>query len=210
MVIAQRSRGVEARQGLLPIAEAMGLSVELAAEKIFELACRGILDAAQKMVDAINDKPVYTVHELYEGSKIEPKQILLMGGPAPQFGEKLSDLFDGEVTVVPHWDVANAIGCALARTTSELTLFADTARQVLSVPGEQYSSTISSHFSLEDARQMAHELLREKAVRRGARRDHVQTEIIEESAFNMLRGFQTVGKNIRVKAQIKPGLIEME
>ena len=200
----------KARQGLLPIAEAMGLSVELAAEKIFELACRGILDAAQKMVDAINDKPVYTVHELYEGSKIEPKQILLMGGPAPQFGEKLSDLFDGEVTVVPHWDVANAIGCALARTTSELTLFADTARQVLSVPGEQYSSTISSHFSLEDARQMAHELLREKAVRRGARRDHVQTEIIEESAFNMIRGFQTVGKNIRVKAQIKPGLIEME
>jgi N-methylhydantoinase A len=200
----------KARQGLLPISEAIGMPVEQAAEKIFEAACKHILDAADKMVDAINDKPVYTVHELYEGSKIEPRQILVMGGPAPQFGEKLSTMFPGEVTVVPHWDVANAIGCALARTTSELTLFADTARQVISVPGEQYSSSISSHFGLEDARQMAHALLREKAIRRGANKDKIQTEIIEESEFNMIRGFQAIGKNIRVKAQIKPGLIDFD
>ncbi|MEJ2155703.1 MAG: hydantoinase/oxoprolinase family protein [Desulfobacteraceae bacterium] len=200
----------KAHQGLAPIAGELGLSVEQTAGKIFASACRRILDAAQSMVDAINDKPVYTVHELYEGSKIEPAHLLVMGGPAPQFGEKLATMFHGEVTVVPHWDVANAIGCALARTTSELTLFADTARQVISVPGEQYSCSISSHFELEDARQIAHELLRERAIRQGARNNRIQTEIIEESEFNMIRGFHTVGKNIRIKAQIKPGLIEFD
>ena len=198
----------KAREGLSPIADALGLSVEQAAEKIFESACQSILDAAEKMVESINSKPVYTVHEVWKGSKISPDQLMVLGGPAPQFGEKLSSMFHGAVTVVPHWDVANAIGCALARTTSELTLFADTAQQVLSVPGEHYNSSISSHFGLEDARQVAHELLREKALRRGAGEKQVQSEITEESEFNMIRGFHTVGKNIRVQAQIKPGLID--
>jgi hypothetical protein len=117
-------------------------------------------------------------------------------------------MFSGRVRVVPHWQVANAIGCALARTTTELTLFADTAEKIITVPGEQYSGDISSHFELEDARQIALELLREKALGRGAAAGQLKTEIIEESEFNMIRGFRTIGKNIRVKAQIKPGLIE--
>jgi len=111
--------------------------------------------------------------------------------------------------VVPHWQVANAIGSALARTTTELTLFADTAQRIVTVPGEHYSTNISSHFELEDARQLAFELLREKALRRGASADDLQGEVIEESAFNMIRGFHTIGKNIRVRVQVKPGLIEL-
>ena len=31
------------------------------------------------------------------------------------------------------------------------------------------------------------------------------TEIVEESSFNMIDGYRS-GKNIRIKAQIKPGL----
>jgi hypothetical protein len=32
-------------------------------------------------------------------------------------------------------------------------------------------------------------------------------EITEDLQFNMVRGFQTTGKNIRIRAQVKPGLI---
>ena len=39
-------------------------------------------------------------------------------------------------------------------------------------------------------------------------KEDVEAEIVEESSFNMIRGYFTSGKNIRVKAQIKPGLIE--
>jgi hypothetical protein len=31
--------------------------------------------------------------------------------------------------------------------------------------------------------------------------------LLEEHEFNMVRGFSTVGRSIRVRAQIKPGLI---
>jgi len=32
-------------------------------------------------------------------------------------------------------------------------------------------------------------------------------EVLEALQFNMVRGFNTTGKNIRVKVQVKPGLI---
>ncbi len=41
----------------------------------------------------------------------------------------------------------------------------------------------------------------------GADTDDLDMEVIEDQQFNMVRGFYTAGKNIRVKVQIKPGLI---
>jgi N-methylhydantoinase A/oxoprolinase/acetone carboxylase beta subunit len=193
--------------GIAPLAQSLGLSVEETAARIFDQACDQILSAAHEMIDRINDKPVYTVHELMEGARIRPQEMMIMGGPAQQFARRLTRLFEGKVSVVPHFQVANAIGCALARTTSEVVVYADTAQQSAISPGEHISQNIDSEFGLSDAREMAFRLLREKALRRGANPKYLQMEVIEESAFNMIRGFRTVGKNIRVRAQIKPGLI---
>jgi hypothetical protein len=195
------------RTGLEPVARALGQTVDQAANLIFATACRTILDGAAAMIDAINSKPVYTVHELWEGSRIKPEHLLLLGGPAPQFAEQLRTMFDGEVRVVPNHQVANAIGCALARTTCEITLFVDTAQGMATAPGESFNRKISPNFSLADARVMANDLLRQKAIKRGATPDELLTEILEESQFNMIRGFQTIGRNIRVRMQLKPGLI---
>jgi N-methylhydantoinase A len=196
--------------GLEPVAQALGLPLEQAAQNIFETACRQILDSAGQMIDAVNSKPVYTVHELWTGSTIKPDHLLILGGPAPQFAKQIETMFPGSVQVVPHWQVANAIGCALARTTSEVTLFADTAQGLATAPGERFSHDIGQDFSLDDARKMALELLHGKAVRRGANPDQLDTEVLEACQFNMIRGFKTIGKNIRVRVQVKPGLIKME
>jgi N-methylhydantoinase A len=195
-------------QGLTPIAQAMGLSLEEAATRIVEQACRQILDAAAEMVERINSKPVYTVHELWEGSEIRPSHLMVLGGPAVEFAEQFKTQFHGSVAVVPHCQVANAIGCALARTTSEINLFVDTAQQLAVASGELFNGDIPSAFTLEDAKALALKLLREKAVRRGANPDYLDLEVVEAYQFNMIRGFHTIGKNIRVRAQIKPGLIQ--
>ena len=42
----------------------------------------------------------------------------------------------------------------------------------------------------------------------GAHPDSLESEIIEEYQFNMIRGFRTIGKNIRIRVQIKPGIIQ--
>ena len=200
----------QARAGLVPVAEALGLSVEEAAEKIFTAACQAIVDAAGAMIDKINSQPVYTVHELWEGSQIKISHILVLGGPAVQFASRLQAMFAGEVSVVPHHHVANAIGCALARTTCEVILFADTDQRQATSPSENFSQKIPYNFTLADARAMTEELLRKKAILRGANPNDMQTEVLEQSQFNMVRGFSTVGKNMRVRMQVKPGLIKQK
>jgi N-methylhydantoinase A len=199
-----------ARDGLEPLAKGLGLSVDETAEQILTDTCRRILAHADDMVEAINAKPVYTVHELWQGSSITPDHLLILGGPARHFAGRLGTMFPGQVQVVPNWQVANAIGCALARTTCEVNLFVDTARRIAVAPVEDFSQTISGSFTLDDARQLALDLLRKKAVLRGASPDRLDTEIMEESVFHMIRGFQTTGRNIRIRAQVKPGLIQPE
>jgi hypothetical protein len=44
-------------------------------------------------------------------------------------------------------------------------------------------------------------------VERGANPDYLEMEVVESQQFNMVRGFNTAGKNIRVRVQVKPGLI---
>jgi N-methylhydantoinase A len=211
-VLGQGGSGdaAQSRRGLEPVARALDLTVDLAAKLIFETACRTILEAAAKMINTINSKPVYTVHELWEGSQIKPNHLLILGGPAPQFASQLQTMFDGKVQVVPNYQVANAIGCALARTTCEVSLFADTSQGKVTAPSEGFSKEVDSSFNLDNARELANDLLRKKAIRRGADPEDLETEVLEENQFNMIRGFRTVGKNIRVRMQLKPGLIRDE
>jgi N-methylhydantoinase A len=206
--LSDRGDKQKATAGLDPLAQTLSLTVSETAEKIFDSACRQILAAAEEMVAGINRKPVYTVHELYQGSRIAPDHILILGGPAQQFALRLATMCDQSVDVVPRWTVANAIGAALARTTCEVALFVDTEQEIAMAPGEDYVENISDDFEMSDAVATAFDLLRKKAGNMGANLDNLETEIIEEQQFNMVRGFHTTGKNMRVRVQVKPGLID--
>jgi len=197
----------KSKNGLNPLAKILGISVEAFAHQIIEVTCKNILSAAQNLIDRINSKPVYTVHELQEGYLVRPKHVLVLGGPAPYFARHLEKLCAYSIRVVPNWQVANAIGAALARTTCEVIFFADTERRVAEAPEENFSQQIDSNYDRTWAQQHAFELLRNKAVDRGANPDFLEMEVVEALQFNMVRGFNTTGKNIRVKVQVKPGLI---
>lgn len=196
------------REGIRPIAQQLGVSLEEASTLIFDEACYKILEAAAVMISDINSKPVYTVHELLEGYQVRPSEILVLGGPAPYFAFRLAALTDFQVHVVPHWHVANAVGAALARSTCEVTLFADTERGIALAPEEGFHRSIPRDFDAKKAKQMAFELLKNKCLAEGASDDdELEMEIVEEAQFNMVRDFYTTGRNIRVKVQVKPGLI---
>lgn len=197
-----------AEEGMRRVGEALGLPLLDAARKVMETMGQAILAHARKAVAEINGKPVYTIHELMEGYQVAPEEILLLGGPAKALAGYLSGCTDKAVRPVPKWGVANAIGAALARTTSEVTLFADTEKGVILIPEENYSKTMDHQYTLADAEEMARDFLAEKVRDAGSRTLEPETEIVESMAFNMVRGFRTTGKNIRVRAQVKPGLIE--
>jgi len=55
------------------------------------------------------------------------------------FSNHLEEISGFNVAVVPGWQVANAIGAALARTTCEVTLLADTSQGIVIAPEEQFN-----------------------------------------------------------------------
>jgi N-methylhydantoinase A/oxoprolinase/acetone carboxylase beta subunit len=193
--------------GLTPLADAMGIPIERLADQVIDIACREMLSAAESLTARINGKPVYTIHELKEGYLVRPRSILVLGGPAPYFAGRLQRLTPMRVQIVPRWQIANAIGAALARTTCEVEFFADTEQRVASAPAENFLQPITGSYNLEAATIQTLDLLRIKALERGANPDYLEMEVVESQQFNMVRGFKTAGRNIRVRAQVKPGLI---
>ena len=195
------------RRGLLPVADQLGVTLENAADRILDLSCQKIILAARKMVEAINSKPVYTVKEMLSGYKVKPVEILALGGPAPFFASRIEKLTGIQTSAVPQWHVANAIGAAMARNTSEVTLLADTERGLAIASEEEFSQRVGRDFGRKDALSLAFDLLRKKCLRAGASESEFDPEVVEDSQFNMVRGFYTAGRNIRIKVQTRPGLI---
>jgi len=195
-------------KGMDSIALLLGISTEKAALNVFDNACESILLAVKEMISRINSKPVYTIHEVMEEYKINPGKILLIGGPAPYFAGRIEELSGCRVGVVPRWNVANAIGAAIARTTCEVALIADTELGFALSAEEGFREKIAADFSMTDAIKTSFRLLTEKAIKRGADESGLEMEVIESFQFNMVKSFYTSGKNIRVRSQIKPGLVQ--
>ncbi len=197
----------KAAAGIQTLADALGRSLEDTARLIYEQFCQAVVGHAQSLVDDINSKPVYTVHEYWEGDQVKPTRILVLGGPADNFAKGIEQASGLKTATVPRWSVANALGAAFARTTCDVSLFADTQQGIMAAPEEGYSKKISSSFTRADAEAKALELLKRKARKRGASTDDLELEVLENQQFNMVRGFSAAGRYIRIKVQVKPGLI---
>jgi len=202
--IGTRDKAVTA---LEPVARLLGKTVEETAQQIFEEACGKIVAAVRSFIAEINNQPVYTIHEMLEGRKISPKALYVVGGPAAAMAGSLGGYLACSPFIPEHSEVANAVGAALARTTAELTILADTERRLLTVGEEGIQIQIPSGFTAAEAIAVGRERLREKALAMGAKEEDLEIEVIENQEFNMVRDSYRAGKNIRVKVQVKPGLI---
>ncbi|MCG0274821.1 MAG: hydantoinase/oxoprolinase family protein [Thermosediminibacteraceae bacterium] len=191
------------------LGQAIGMEPEDVANLILEKMGNMIKEEVEGLLMELNSRPVYTIQELLYGEKIKPQKAILIGGPAKALSSVISQKLKIPCEVPDNYQVANAIGAALSRITAEVTLIADTAQGFMTVPELGVRKRIDRSFTPEEARREAIKLLKERAVFLGALPEDIETEIIEESCFNMVRGFYTVGKNIRVKAQVKPGLISL-
>lgn len=197
----------KAKEGIQTFADEMDLSLEDMAEKIIDLMLEKMKRKIDELIKKINSQPVYTIEKLLEGKVIDPQRIHLIGGPVKALSRALEKKMEVLCYYPRNYDIANAIGAALAKTTTEITLLADTNREIMTIAELGIYEEISSDYSLADARRDTLKLLEQSAIEMGADPEILALEIIEESSFNMVEGFFNKGRNIRVKAQVKPGLI---
>lgn len=189
------------------IGELLNLSAQTAAKKVLDKMADIIKDKVDELLYDINSHPVYTVKELLYGKKIKPKFIQVIGGPAKALSSVLEKKFCIPCRYPKVYEAANAVGAALAKTTAEITMFVDTAQKTLSVPEMGLYENVSSGYSMKEAKMRALDLIKQQSMLLGAKDNEIEAEIIEENCFNIVRGFYTSGKNIRIRAQTKPGLI---
>ncbi|HMK60474.1 MAG TPA: hydantoinase/oxoprolinase family protein [Dissulfurispiraceae bacterium] len=191
------------RHGITELAVKAGRSPEEVAGIAAGSAIGIITTAVRHMIDELNERPVYTIHELLHADKIEPAELVIIGGPAQAFSGCLSRAFGLKTRVPKVHGVANAVGAALTLTTMDIELFADTERGILMVPRLSVNKPISRDYSVQDARLDAEQYL--LASMDSA--EFSEAQIIEASSFNMMQGARLAGRNIRVRSQIRPGLI---
>jgi N-methylhydantoinase A/oxoprolinase/acetone carboxylase beta subunit len=199
-----RQRAIE---GIQRLGYQLDQGVRDTADMIVSQTCSLILGGIQHLVGQVNGQPVYTIHQLLEGKRVDPRELIIIGAPAREIASRLGAASGWQVRVPPDHEVANAIGAAVARTTCEVTVVADTALGCMGAPEEGYGAAIDRNATEEEVIELALTLLRNKALRLGADGDDLTTEILEAQQFNMVKGFHRVGRNIRVRAQVKPGLI---
>lgn len=198
----------KAQESMTDLGRKLDLSAEETAKLILETMGKIIKDNVNGLLEGINSHPVYTIKELLYGKKVEPELINIIGGPAKILAPILEERLGLPCNYPDNYLVANAVGSALARPTMEITMHVDTSKKTLTVPELELYEKVSSKFTLDMAKEKALDLIKENAKSIGGSSDNIDAEITEESSFNMVRGFHTSGKDIRVKAQIKPGLIQ--
>jgi len=186
------------------LAERNRLSPSDLADKAITFSVKKIYDEIDLMLFEINQKPVYTIHEMVQGKKIVPKKIYIIGGPAAALAKVMEG--DIEIVVPENYNVANAIGAALARTTFETELFSDTGKEKMVIPNLGIEEKVSRRYSLNDAEKDVVEYTRRYLEKSGYKDKNPEIDIVESSSFRMIDDYYASGNDIRVKCQIRPGV----
>lgn len=201
---AQRKR--ESEEALESLAKKINMPPKDFAEMIIEQFCKSIKETVESALNKLNASPVYTIKELLENRTIKPQSAGVIGGPAKALSKYLEKELRLPVEYPKNHEIANAIGAAFSRPTVEVNLLADTDRQILSIPETGVYEKIDRYYDLKQAKERALSEVKRAAEAMGIASDISGAEITEASSFNMMKGYYGADKNIRVKAQIKPGL----
>lgn len=196
----------ESAEALESVAKEIQMPPEEFAELIIDKFCKAIRETVENTLKKINESPVYTIRELLADRTIKPQSVGVIGGPAKALSKYLEKELNMPVEYPLNHEIANAIGAALARPTVEINLIADTDREILSIPETGVYERINKYYELEDAKERALSEVRLAGEAMGLSADVSGAEIVEASSFNMVKGYRA-DKNIRVKAQNKPGLL---
>ena len=191
-------------EGIKKLASSSKLSADKIAEGAVQYAVNRIREGIDTLLSEINQKPVYTIHEMIEGKVISPETIYMIGGPAGA----IAKVMGGNIkTMVPeNYEIANAIGAALSRTTIEAELFADTGAGKMIMPSLGIEKHVERKYNLKQAEEEASQYLSDFLKSQGIEADKNKIDIMSSSSFRMIDSFFSSGDDIRVRCQIKPGV----
>ncbi len=202
------------RQGLEQLSveagkQGLNLDARQLAQSAVETAMGLIRASTAGVLAEINSRPIYTIRDLMEHRDIAPQQGYVMGTPAMAFAPHLRKSLDMDIKAPPRYDVTNAIGAALARTTTELELFADTERGVMLIPALDIRKQVDMSYRLPQAQAEAVAAAEASLAGQGIDPGGAPIDVLEAVSFNMVGEQGLLGRNIRVRCQVRPGILDI-
>ncbi|TWH47890.1 hydantoinase/oxoprolinase family protein [Sporomusa sp. KB1] len=179
-----------------------------AAWETLRVAVNTVCQAIGAMLSEQAARPVYKVEDIVHGETFTPELLIGVGGAARGLAPLVAEQLSIPWQVPPGYMVANAIGAASARPTTEITLRADSAEGYYTVPELGIKQPVDKRkFSLAAAWTAAEAHLAQRAAAGGIADAAQVSERVYEEEFNVIRGFNTIGKIMTCKLQLKPGVL---
>lgn len=200
--------GARAEKAMQDVADKLGCSPREAAEKVVDAVVEKIVFEVNEMFREWEQEPAYRIWEIVKKEKLQAQNVVGVGGGAPALVPLVAARL-GAAAIVPEYaPVANAIGAAVARPTLTLNLHIDTERNEYIVAEEGLMGKVTDkRMTPEQAEQLAKRLIAERAERLGIGEYAGDAEVTYSEVFNMIRGWTTVGRLMDVRMEVPAGLL---
>ena len=198
----------QAEKAMQLLAGSLGCTAKEAAGKVVDAVVDRIVFEVNEMFREWEQEPAYRIWEIMKRETLSAQNVVGVGGGAPPLVPLVAARL-GAAAVVPEYaPVANAIGAAVARPTLTLSLHIDTERGDYTVAEDGTSGKVTDRKMMpEDAEKLARKLLAERAGRMGIGEYAAEAEVTYSEVFNMIRGWSTVGRLMDVRMEIAAGLL---
>ena len=200
--------GAKAEQAMQILGKGLGCSAAEAAQKTVDAVVERMVSEIEEMFREWESEPAYRIWEIMSKEKLSAQNVVGVGGGSPPLVPLVARRLGAAAVVPEHAPVANAIGAAVARPTLTLNLHIDTEKGEYDVAEEGLAGRISDRkMSSEEAEKLARRLLAERAARLGIGEYAGEAEVTYSEVFNMIRGWSTVGRLFDLRLEILAGLL---
>lgn len=197
-----------AKEGIKMFSKKYNINEDYLVNNIINQYNEVLYNEVNKNLLLINEKPVYTINEILNYNKLNLKEIILIGGPSELLKSHLKDTFNINIVVLNNYSIANAIGAAYSIPSKELNLYLNTKINTLTIPELNIYKKINSNYTKEEAKSYLISKLKEESKKLNLNNLKLKYEITLEEEFNIIDDYYNEGLNLRLKAQIKPGVLK--
>ena len=200
--------GAKAEQAMQILGQDLGFNATEAARKTVDAVVDKMVSEIEEMFREWESEPAYRIWEIMSKEKLSAQNVVGVGGGSPPLVPLVAKRLGAAAVVPEHAPVANAIGAAVARPTLTLNLHIDTEKGEYDVAEEGLAGRVSDRkMSSEEAERLARRLLSERAERLGIGEYAGEAEVTYSEVFNMIRGWSTVGRLLDLRLEILAGLL---
>jgi len=156
------------------------------------------------------NEPAYKVWEVISKREFTLDRIIGIGAAAHAMVPALAEKMNVSSFIHSYSPVANALGASVVRPTLSVVMHVDTQKNLYTVDPGGISGELEKprSFQMTDAKEMAKQYLVNIGKTMGLEKYTDEYSFFIEEQFNMIRGWDRVGKLFEVGIQVSPGFID--